>query len=91
MVAGTWDLLHPAITEDGSGGVYVVCERFDGETSSIWAQRLNGAGAKSWTTPTNVCTALGSEEYPDVINEDSETSSSAGRTQGLDMTFTRRR
>jgi hypothetical protein len=60
VVSGTGNQRYPALTPDGSGGVFVVWQ--DEVTTDIVAQHYNSAGAAQWAAAGNtVCSATGEQ------------------------------
>ncbi|UCH85455.1 MAG: T9SS type A sorting domain-containing protein [Candidatus Latescibacterota bacterium] len=57
------------ICPDGAGGAVIVWEDYQYGTADIFAQRIDQTGAAVWESPVAVCTNLGEQTRPQVIQD----------------------
>jgi hypothetical protein len=84
------DQLAPAIAPDGAGGAVLAWSDYrGGATSDLWAQRLDGAGARRWgASGLALCTAPGEQQFPTLAPNGSGGAMAAwedGRAGSLDL------
>ena len=70
LCSGTWPVLFPRISPDGSGGAILTWQDGRGADEDIYAQRVDASGVAQWTTNgVALCTAIMDQRRP-VLDSD---------------------